>query len=114
MIRYNAAHRGAETEIFPQIAPPAPPVISYTATRWTALLRRPRGYPHAGLVPTAGMCYRFALSNPGVHVSLMAPADLQQFETNLAEIRRGPLAGDEMQFMREFGDVVYARHRYFM
>ena len=114
MIRYNAAHRGAETEIFPHLAPGGTGVISYTATRWTALLRRPRGYPREGRVPTAGMCYRFVLSHPSVHVCLMAPGNLRQFESNLAEIRRGALAEDEMQFLRGFGDAVYGRHKYFM
>ena len=114
MIRYNAAHRGAETEIFPQLVPNGPAVVSYTATRWTALIRRPRGYPKQDRIPTAGQCYRFVLSNPAVHVCLMAPGNRKQFESNLAEIRRGPLAGDEMEFMRGFGDVVYRRYKYFM
>jgi aryl-alcohol dehydrogenase-like predicted oxidoreductase len=34
MIRYNAAHRGAETEIFPLARTLRMPVISYTALRW--------------------------------------------------------------------------------
>jgi aryl-alcohol dehydrogenase-like predicted oxidoreductase len=114
MIRYNAAHRGAETDVFPHLPEPNPTIVSYTATRWTRLLRRPRGYPKDGRIPTAGMCYRFVLSNPAVNVCLMAPSNLKQFESNLAEIRRGPLAEDEMQFMREFGDVVYRNYRYFM
>ena len=114
MIRYNAAHRGAEMEIFPEIRPDGVAVVSYTATRWTALLRRPRGYPKPARVPTAGMCYRFVLSNPSVHVCLMAPSNLAQFESNLSEIRQGPLPADEMQFLRDFGDVVYRRRQYFM
>lgn len=114
MIRYNAAHRGAETEIFPSLTPDRTVVVSYTATRWTALLRRPRGYPKDGRLPTAGMCYRFVLSNPSVHVCLMAPSNARQFESNLAEIRRGPLAEDEMRFLRDFGDIVHRQTRYFM
>lgn len=114
MIRYNAAHRGAETEIFPELPETNPAVVSYTATRWGRLIRRPRGYPKDGRIPTAGMCYRFALSNPAVHVCLMAPSNLRQFEQNLAEVRRGPLADDEMRFMREFGDVVHRNYKYFM
>ncbi len=114
MIRYNAAHRGAENEIFPQLGDSSAAVISYTATRWGYLLRRPRGYPKEARVPTAGMCYRFALSNPAVHVCLMAPSNARQFEANLAEVRRGALAGDDMAFMRTFGDVVYGNYKYFM
>jgi aryl-alcohol dehydrogenase-like predicted oxidoreductase len=106
MIRYNAAHRGAETEIFPHLPDSNPVVVGFTATRWTRLLRPPRGYPKGARVPDAGMCYRFVLSNPAVHVCLMAPGNLKQFEANLAEIRQGPLHAEDMQFMRNFGDAV--------
>jgi hypothetical protein len=40
--------------------------------------------------------------------------NLKQFEQNLAEIRRGPLHEDDMQFMRSFGDLIYGRKQYFM
>jgi aryl-alcohol dehydrogenase-like predicted oxidoreductase len=114
MMRYNAAHRGAEQDIFPHLAQHNPIVINHTATRWTYLLRRPRGWPKDGRVPTAGMCYRFVLSNPHVHVCLTAPRNVRQFEENLAAVRQGPLSEEEMQFMREFGDAVYAMKKWFM
>ena len=114
MIRYNAAHRGAETEIFPHLPASNPAVIGYTATRWTQLFRPPRGYPKGGRVPTPGMCYRFVMSNPAVHVCLMAPSNQKQFENNLAEIRQGPLAEEDMSFMRLFGDFVHGKQQYFM
>jgi aryl-alcohol dehydrogenase-like predicted oxidoreductase len=120
MVRYNAAHRGAESEIFPHLQAggdkaslASPAVVGFTATRWTQLFRRPKGYPQ-GRLPTPGMCYRFVLSNPAVHVCLMAPGNRKQFEQNLAEIRQGPLPADEMQFMRDFGDVVHGKKQYFM
>ena len=106
MIRYNAAARGAETDIFPCLPDTNPAVVSFTATRWQSLLRRPKGYPAAAPLPNAGMCYRFVLSNPAVHVCLMAPGNLRQFTENLDEIRRGPLDQDEMKFMRGFGDLI--------
>jgi aryl-alcohol dehydrogenase-like predicted oxidoreductase len=109
MIRYNAASTGAETEIFPNLPLSNPAVVSFTATRWTYLLRRPREYPKEGRLPTAGMCYRFVLSHPAVHVCMMAPGNLKQFEQNLGEIRQGPLHEDDMQFMRSFGAVVGGR-----
>jgi hypothetical protein len=59
------------------------------------------------------MCYRFVLSNPAVNICMMAPANLRQFESNLAEIRRGPLDAGELQFMRGFGDVVSRYHKYY-
>ncbi len=113
MIRYNAAHRGAEQEIFERLPASNPAVISYTATRWSYLIRRPRGYPKGERVPSAGMCYRFVLSNPHVHVCLTAPSNVRQLEENLAAVRQGPLDEDEMAFMRRFGDVIHQRYRYF-
>jgi len=113
MIRYNAAHRGAEQEIFPYLAAHNPGVVSYTATRWRRLLQRPRGWPQAGRVPTAGMCYRFVLSNPHVHVCLNAPSNEKQLLENLAAVRQGPLDEEEMQFMRAFGEAVHQQHRRF-
>src|SRR5262249_29601089 len=39
MIRYNAAHRGAERDVLPVTQSLGLPVIAYTALRWGALLR---------------------------------------------------------------------------
>ena len=114
MMRYNAAHRGAEQDIFPHLAAHNPAVINHTATRWTALLRRPRGWPKDGRIPTAAECYRFVLSNPNVHVCLTAPRSAKELEENLAAVRQGPLGEDDMQFMRDFGDAVHNAQWWFM
>jgi len=114
MIRYSAAHRGAEQDVFPYLAPHQPAVISYTATRWARLMHRPRGWPEDRPIATPGMAYRFVLSSPHVHICLTAPSNLRQFEENLAAVHQGPLTEGEMQFMREFGDAVYRAHRWFM
>ena len=104
MMRYNAAHRGAEQDIFPRLKPHNPAVISYTATRWTSLLRAPRGWNDR--VPDAGMCYRFVLSHDNVHVCLTAPKNMKQLRENLDAVRRGPLDPADVQFMHRFGDAV--------
>jgi len=114
MIRYNAAHRGAEADIFPHLAAHNPGIVSYTSTRWTYLLRRPKGWPADQPVPAAGMTYRFVLNNPAVGVVLTAPHSLAEFEENLAAARRGPLDEEEMEFMRRFGDVIHSRKKWFM
>jgi aryl-alcohol dehydrogenase-like predicted oxidoreductase len=105
MIRYNAAHPGAERDIFPKLAAREPHVVAYTATSWRKLLARPRGW--TGDVPTAGDCYRFCLSSPHVDVCLTGPASQAQLDENLAAIDRGPLTADEDRWMREFGAVVH-------
>ena len=106
MIRYNAAHRGAEEDIFPHLETHKPGVVGYTATRWRYLLRRPKGWSREGRLPTAGDCYRFVLSNPNVHVCLTAPSNLKQLEANVAALDQGPLSPDDHAFMCQIGDLV--------
>jgi aryl-alcohol dehydrogenase-like predicted oxidoreductase len=114
MMRYNAAHRGAEQDIFPHLASHDPGVISYTATRWSYLLRRPRGWPAEKPIPSAAQCYRFVLSRPEVDVCLMAPSSMRQLEEDIGALDQGPLSPEEMSFMREFGDAVHTAHRRFL
>ncbi len=114
MLRYNAAHRGAERDIFPHLVRHNPGVISYTATRWTALLRRPKTRPKGARIPTAGECYRFVLSNPCVHSILTAPRSERELRENIAAVHKGPLDEEDMNFMREFGDAVYKQKSWFM
>ena len=105
MIRYNAAHPGAEQDIFPHLAMRRPVVVAYTATAWRRLFRAPRG--GKGRVATAGDCYRFCLANPHVDVVLTGPRNVAELRENLAAIERGPLSPEEMVFLREFGRTVH-------
>ena len=115
MIRYNAAHRGAEQDIFPHVSAHQTGIVGYTATRWSYLLRRPpKNWPKDDPLPTAGQCYRFVLSNPNVHVCLTAPSNEKQFLENIRSVAAGPLSEDEMVFMRKFGDSVHHTKKWFM
>ena len=105
MLRYNAAHPGAERDVFPHLARRNPAVVAYTATSWRKLLRAPRGW--TGPVPTAGDCYRFCLSSPHVDVVLTSPASRAQLTENLRALERGPLSAEEMSAMRKFGAAVH-------
>jgi len=106
MIRYNAAHPGAEQDIFPHLAKGRPAIVAYTATRWGGLLKWPKGWD--GPVMSAGDCYRFCLSNPHVDVVLTGPKNRQQLQENLQSVKeRGPLSEQEMRWIREFGQVVH-------
>jgi aryl-alcohol dehydrogenase-like predicted oxidoreductase len=107
MIRYNAAHPGAEQDIFPHLALRRPAVVAYTATAWRRLLRAPRGWKDR--VPTPGDCYRFCLTNPHVDVVLTGPRNVAELHGNLASLEKGPLSPGEMVFMRKFGNAVRGR-----
>lgn len=105
MIRYNAAHPGAEQDIFPHLGVRRPAIVAYTATAWRKLLRAPRGWK--GRVPTAGDCYRFCLSSPCVDIVLTGPRNAAELRENLAALELGPLSAEEAAFMREFGRAVH-------
>lgn len=105
MIRYNAAHPGAEVDVFPHLARRRPAVVAYTATSWRKLLRPPRSW--AGPPATAGDCYRFCLTSPHVDVVLTGPRSVAELRENLAAVEKGPLSEAELSFMRELGRAVH-------
>ena len=107
MIRYNAAHRGAETDLFPHL-PEAnrPGVCTYTTTCWGKLLQAKKMPP--GEKPmTATECYRFALSNPNVDLCLTGPANDDEMDAALATLNSPPVSDSELERFREIGDYVH-------
>lgn len=105
MIRYNAAHPGAEAEIFPSYQKRRPLTVAYTATSWRKLLKAPKQWD--GPPMSAGDCYRFCLSSPNVDVALCAPKNYQQMEENLEVLNQGPLSAEEDERVRRFGKAVH-------
>ena len=114
--RYNAAHSGAERDIFPQL-PTAnrPGMVAFTATSWGSLLGKAslQGIltgthkpPKSERVPTAADCYRFVLTRPEVDVCLTGPANAAQMEQALEALRLGPMSEDELAWMRRVGRSV--------
>lgn len=104
MCRYNAAHRGAETDIFESLPERRAGIVSYTATRWGRLLK-----PAGDLGPmTAGECYRFVLANPAVDVALCSPRSWDELREDVAAVAAGPLDADCLAEVRAFGDRVHA------
>jgi predicted aldo/keto reductase-like oxidoreductase len=95
MIRYNAAHRGAETEVFPVTDALGLPVIAYTCLRWGALLRPTPDDPPGFVVPRAPAWYRFALQSPSVTVALMSPESRAELEEDLTVLNAPELLSPE-------------------
>lgn len=120
MIRYNAAHPGAEQDIFPHLAVREPAVVAYTATSWRQLLK-PLGiemppWPGASETPmppplSAALAYRFCLASPHVHVVLTGPASLDQLKQNLAVLDMPPLSAEEDAWIRAYGRQVRSRKK---
>ncbi len=109
-IRYNAANRGAETDLFPHIPDDRPGIVAFNATKRRALMISGRIPPHEKR-PTAGDCYRFALTNPSVDVVITAPSNTRQLHENLVETARGPMSRKELEWMRRIGDYIYKKKR---
>jgi predicted aldo/keto reductase-like oxidoreductase len=83
MVRYNAAHRGAEQDVFTVTERLRLPVVVYTAQRWGALARSTQDDPPEFAPPAATEWYRFALAHPAASVVLMAPNGRLELEENL-------------------------------
>lgn len=109
-IRYNAANRGAEEDIFPHLPESRPGIVSFTATRRMSLVTSKR-IPADEKRPTAGDCYRFVITNPSVDVVITGPSNAEHLKQNLDEVKKGPLSEDELVWMRRIGDYVYGRER---
>ncbi len=84
MARYNAAHRGAERDVFPVTDRLRIPVVAFTAERWGALARPTPEDPEGFTPPRPPEWYRFALANPSVSVVLTAPDGRAELEEDLA------------------------------
>jgi len=110
MIRYNAAHRGAERQVFDSLGDRRPGVIAYTATRWGDLLRpRPDiGFPAP---MTAPECYRFVLEHPAVDTVLCGARSTEELRQDIEEVGRGALDPLRREEVLRFGDAVHARPR---
>ena len=128
-VRYNAAHVGAEKDLFPYLpeggacgapeasspddalAPALPPgtgpgIVAFTCLRWGDLLD-PKKMPPGEAPLTAAECYRFALSNPRVHVAISGPRTDEEMRHTLGVLEAGTLDVEEMARVRAIGDHVY-------
>ena len=108
MVRYNVAHRGAETEVFPLLGQGSPTgVICYNSTRWGHLFDR-RWVPEGERTPSPVDLYRYVLSNPHIHMVLTAPETLDQLKENLMTLEYGPVSDEERRWLERVGDHVHA------
>lgn len=113
--RYNAAHPGAETDIFPHLPDSGRPgLVAFTATSWGQLLGKgvlqglvgSRSLPKGERLPTAADCYRYVLTRPEVDVCMTGPKDAAQMEHALEALRLGAMTEDELEWMRRVGRAV--------
>ena len=109
-VRYNAAHRGAEQDVFPMLPQNNPPgIVAFTGLCWGHLLNAKKMPPDMNPATPAD-CYRFCLSHPGVHVCVTGPKTALHVREALKALDLGPLTDSEMERMRRMGDHVHGRH----
>lgn len=108
MIRYNAAHPGAERDVFPHLPERRPGIVTYTATSWRELLN-PELVPAGERVPESTDCYRFVLSNAFVDACWTGPKNAAELDLALAALDKGPMSEEELSWMRRVGAHVRGR-----
>jgi aryl-alcohol dehydrogenase-like predicted oxidoreductase len=107
-VRYNAVHKGAESEVFPLLPAngASPGIVAFTATSWRQLLN-PKRIPPGERVPTATDCYRFVLSNSAVDVCMTGPSNEAQADDALHAAELGPMNEEDLAWMRRVGDFIH-------
>jgi aryl-alcohol dehydrogenase-like predicted oxidoreductase len=104
--RYNAAHPGAEQDIFPALpASNLPGLVSFTATSWKQLLD-PKKTPSGLATPTAADCYRFVLSRPEVDVCMTGPSTAAHMDEALRALDAPVMSSEELAWMKKVGTAV--------
>ena len=108
-IRYNAAHTGAERDVFPNLpAENRPGTVAYTATRWGSLLKASSA--PKGEAPMRGRdAYRFVLSNPDFNLCMTGPSNAQHLDEALAALVEGPLSPEDNTRIRGLGSYLYGK-----
>jgi hypothetical protein len=98
MVRHSAAHRKAETEVFPVAREHGTAVITFNNTCYGRLLD-PAFRPSD--------CFRFTLGTPGVSACFTAPATLEQLDENLDALRNPELADEVRERLIRRGEWLY-------
>ncbi len=111
MLRYNAVHRGAETDVFPYVqdTQPRQTILAYTATRWGHLVD-PAKMPSGEQPVSACDCYRYSLSHPSVDMVLCGPANRDQMQEAIAALHKGPLDPKERERIERIGKHLYGQY----
>lgn len=111
MVRHNAAHRGAEKQIFPMAQEHQTGLLTFNNLIYGRILKPP--FEGVSGPPQAIDCYRYSLSQPGVSACFSAPTTLEQLHHNLRILEDPVLSSDARSALQNWGDRVYLENRMF-
>jgi hypothetical protein len=112
MVRHSAAHRGAESTVFPRCAELGVGVLTFTNLCYGRMLHK-TGVALSSPVNAAD-CYRYSLSQPAVHGCIAAPRRYSELTEDLEVADDATMTDARAQELRIHGDVVYARSKAWM
>jgi hypothetical protein len=111
-IRFNSAHLGARTDLFPYLRPTRTglvfnfkSVIPRMSKEMCAGLRLPTNH----WLPDACDYYRFVLSRPELDGVLCSPMDAAEVQGIVAATERGPLSKGDEEYMISLSDLARTR-----
>ncbi|MCE9568284.1 MAG: HEAT repeat domain-containing protein [Planctomycetes bacterium] len=99
MVRHSAAHRKAETEVFPLAIERGTSILTFNNTCYGRLLDDGQFRPSD--------CFRFTLNTPGVSACFTAPSTLEYLDENLDALRNPELADDVRERLLKRGEWMY-------
>ena len=109
MVRHSAAHRGAESEIFPAACRAGASIITFNNTCYGRLLNA----DVAGARLKAEDLYRYTLAQPGVTACFSAPRNLEELSAALAVAANPALPPDRLPDLLAAGDRILEEDRQF-
>ncbi len=109
MVRHSAAHRGAESTVFPHCEARGTAVLTFSNLCYGRMLHR--NLEGAAPAVTAPDCYRYSLSQAGVHACIAAPRRFSELMENLAVLEEPRLGPVRLAELRVHGDHVYRRSK---
>lgn len=98
MVRHSAAHRKAETEVFPVARERGTSILTFNNTCYGRLLD-PSFRPSD--------CFRYTLNTPGVSACFTAPASVEFLEENLDALRNPALRDEAREKLLKRGEWMY-------
>ncbi|VTR94421.1 aldo keto reductase : Uncharacterized protein OS=Hyalangium minutum GN=DB31_9014 PE=4 SV=1: HEAT_2: Aldo_ket_red [Gemmata massiliana] len=98
MVRHSAAHRKAETEVFPFAQERGTSIFTFNNTCYGRLLD-PSFRPSD--------CFRYTLNTPGVSACFTAPSTMEYLEENLDALRNPELPDDVRERLLKRGEWMY-------